>query len=670
MKTNPSLTNGNAADIDVLLICALKDEYDQVLKVTDGLNGQGWREYSDTDGWLIADACFATQSGKPLIIRATHASYMGREQVQAVASKRIYKHPVKCIAMSGICAGRRGKEALGDVIFAERLWSYDAGKTTVEHGVQRFQGDPIQYRPSQVWVQRMQHLQMPPDTSWLTERPALPMEDQEDWVLLCVLEGHTPSQHSEFDKECPDWSDVLKRLWQREWLEKPLVLTPSGREKAKELQLLYPKGLPKPTGFQIHVAPMATGAAVTEDDTIFNRLADSMRKVLAVEMEASALGALGDIHNIPVLVAKGVSDFGDPFKDDRYRQFAARASAECLIALLRKSADLLPGHEAKAAGILDSKDPLPSAQQAPPKNQGLILELKGDYASPEAIMAEVLAAFTRINPLKQAFFKKLKLAPELDDKELAEKLLVETDKDICKIIGNLTVVTRDTLEIYEQDKDCISADKLLKVAEQILSLLSLLAINKDLANRLHLVAPSSLHLDLAQSNHASAEIIQAYRMQSNPQYALSKSRPDVQGKYALTRFDLEPGIKDTDIISFICKKFWNIVFPEFLNEAYNLQRLREQIKSDLSDDDPKKRNYYIVVLLGQKEQCGSPLENPAIRQQLSEAIPELPIVVLNAPKTEVYVASDGDLMAKIYRFYKEVDTYEARIKPSNTPKTA
>lgn len=116
-----------------------------------------------------------------------------------------------------------------------------------------------------------------------------------------------------------------------------------------ELELLHPRGgLPAPPGFGIHVAPMATGAAVTEDDEIFARLSRSMRKVLGVEMEASALGALGEAHEVPVVVAKGVSDYGDAFKDDRFRDFAARASAECLIALLRDAADLL--HEPPLPG--------------------------------------------------------------------------------------------------------------------------------------------------------------------------------------------------------------------------------------------------------------------------------------------------------------------------------
>lgn len=328
--------------VDVLLICALKDEYDQVLEVIDGIQNQGWHEYSLASGWIVADASFTTKTGGSLRIRATHASHMGREQAQAIASRLIGEQPARCIAMSGICAGRRGKVALGDVIFAERLYSYDAGKLTIEDGKKKFQGDPIQYNPSPVLVQRMQHSPLPkPSTPWLSSRPILPLEHQENWVLLRVLAGEDPSQDVDLNLACPNWSDVLNRLWQRKWLEEPLTLTADGRQHAEKLALLHRGINPAPPNFKIHVAPMATGAAVSEEGSIFPHLANSMRKVLGIEMEASALGALGAVHDIPVMVVKGVSDYGDSFKDDRYRMFAARAAAECLIALLRNAADLL-----------------------------------------------------------------------------------------------------------------------------------------------------------------------------------------------------------------------------------------------------------------------------------------------------------------------------------------
>jgi nucleoside phosphorylase len=347
--------------LDVLLICALKDEYDEVRQVTDGLLDRRWEENTGPKGWIVADGHFATATGRPLSIRTTWASHLGRERAQAVASMLIQEHPARCIAMSGICAGRRGKVALGDVIFAERLWSYDAGKVTVEDGVQRFQGDTFSYRPQPTWVQRMQQISIPTTAPWLTHRPSLPLEHQEDWVMLRILAGENPRQSVDFDKACPDWSAVLQRLWQRKWLEKPLTLTDTGRAYASELELLYPRGRPSPDAFQVRVAPIATGAAVTEDAGIFPRLANSMRTVLGVEMEASALGALGEILEVPVVVAKGVSDYGDTFKDDRYRHFAARASAECLITLLRGATDLLPDRDAGAATAPQE----PSAAQVP-----------------------------------------------------------------------------------------------------------------------------------------------------------------------------------------------------------------------------------------------------------------------------------------------------------------
>jgi hypothetical protein len=134
---------------------------------------------------------------------------MGRERAQAVASMLIQEQPARCIAMSGICAGRRGKVALGDVIFADRLWSYDAGKLIVEDGVQRFQGDVFSHRPQLAWVQRMQRVSIPATGSWLAQWPLLPLEHQEDWVMLRLLAGEDPRRGAAFDTACPEWSVIL-----------------------------------------------------------------------------------------------------------------------------------------------------------------------------------------------------------------------------------------------------------------------------------------------------------------------------------------------------------------------------------------------------------------------------------------------------------------------------
>jgi nucleoside phosphorylase len=328
--------------IDILLLCALKDEFDEVLSVRDGIIAPGWRMDTDSSGRIIADAQFAAKNGVSISIRATWAGYMGREQTQAVASSIICNTQVKCLAMSGICAGRRGKVELGDVIFGERLWSYDSGKSRVESGHEIFEYDMLQYRPSELWVQQMQAVSFATAPSWMGERPRLSYECQENWVLKCLLNGNDPKLQADFENECPGWSEILKRLTQKGWIQNPLTLTDQGKSYIEDLCAHFPTQLPKPANFQIHVAPIATGGAVKEDDQLFVRLSESMRKVLGVEMEASGLAALAEAHKIPAIIAKGVSDFGDKFKDDRYRKFAARASAEALILLFRNSSHLLP----------------------------------------------------------------------------------------------------------------------------------------------------------------------------------------------------------------------------------------------------------------------------------------------------------------------------------------
>ena len=327
--------------VDVLVLCALKDEFDQLLAVEDGLLSDGWVQ-STSNGRIVADATFSTTDDRHLSIRATWAASMGREQTQAVIGEHTRNTPVKCIAMSGICAGRRGKTELGDVIFAERLWSYDAGKSVVDtEGNESFQGDMVQYRPSEAWVQHMQNISVLDSAKWLLNRPLLPLEYQENWVLQRLVAGESPLEHSQFDIDCPDWKEVLERLWERNWVDRPLVLTTAGREHIEELTLLHPKGLPSPNKFNIHVAPMATGAVVKEDPDIFSKLSGAMRKVLGLDMEASGLAATAEAQDVPVIVAKAVSDFGDTYKDDRYRKFAARASAEALVMLLRSGAHLI-----------------------------------------------------------------------------------------------------------------------------------------------------------------------------------------------------------------------------------------------------------------------------------------------------------------------------------------
>ncbi|WP_296207237.1 hypothetical protein, partial [Psychrobacter sp. UBA3480] len=226
-----------------------------------------------------------------------------------------------------------------------------------------FQGDTLQYKPSETIVQNMQRtstLYKNQSMAWMELKPQYSLEAQENWVLSQLIDNKKPVEQDNFDEKCPDWSDVILRLRKRGYIEKPVKLTEAGIEYIQDLLLLNPRGLPAEPEFSVHVAPIATGATVTEDEQIYNKLSSYMRKVLGLDMEGSGLAASADSYDMPFIFAKGVSDFADPYKDDRYRTFAARASAELLILLLRNSESLFTRKEDKLPEIesdnMDSDD--------------------------------------------------------------------------------------------------------------------------------------------------------------------------------------------------------------------------------------------------------------------------------------------------------------------------
>ena len=86
---------------------------------------------------------------------------------------------------------------------------------------------------------------------------------------------------------------------------------------------------------------MASGAAVVAHKAMFDELVARQRDVLAVEMEAYGLfaAALGSGKPRPrCLVVKAVSDFADKKKNDDFQPYAAFASANVFLELVKRDA--------------------------------------------------------------------------------------------------------------------------------------------------------------------------------------------------------------------------------------------------------------------------------------------------------------------------------------------
>ncbi|MCA9538848.1 MAG: hypothetical protein KC620_08165 [Myxococcales bacterium] len=337
------MSTPNAKRVDIAWLTALPEEYEQVLRVDTGALDDAWTEHPDGHhGRIIAERRFRATDGHPLHIVTTWAAGMGGHSAAATATQMLYAYQPRCIVLSGFAAGPRGKVNLGDVVFGRFVFTYDSGKIT-DGG---YKGDPNTYRLDPHWRQRVEQLcarqpQSLGDTSWLADRP-LDLDWQASWILHCLHCGEDPWEHPDRLRDCPDWALTVERLLDRKLVDDDLALTDVGRTSAKrKWQLNRARPEPRPA-FKVHFGDIATGSAVRADAGVFAQIHESMRKTMGLEMEAAAVAAAAaETWGVPALIAKGIGDFADATKDDRFHDFANRASAECLMALLRQNADLL-----------------------------------------------------------------------------------------------------------------------------------------------------------------------------------------------------------------------------------------------------------------------------------------------------------------------------------------
>ncbi|WP_437544317.1 tetratricopeptide repeat protein [Sorangium sp. So ce367] len=329
----------------MVILVAITLEYKAALQVQEGaLPESRWEQEEGPNGLPVAFRSFEGAGGRPLHVALAQAGDMGAVAATNALLPLVQEVRPRCVAMCGVCAGRPGKTKLGDVVAAERLFLHDTGKALPD-GVQQ---DLKTYNLRDDWKVALEHTDFSArfkDASWWKARP-IPYEWQENWVLAKLHEGVAdPGALPECEEMCPQWADVIASLWKSGHLhDGRLALTDEGRERIGRILIqqrgrfpdLSPAGALLP--FHVHVAPMGSGNKVVEDQAYWSFVSEHMRKTLGLEMEAAALGALAHAQRdarLDALVMKGVMDFANHGRDDHFKEYAARASAECLIAFLR-----------------------------------------------------------------------------------------------------------------------------------------------------------------------------------------------------------------------------------------------------------------------------------------------------------------------------------------------
>jgi WD40 repeat protein/nucleoside phosphorylase len=360
-----AVTRAGEHPVDVLILTALQDELEAVLAL--GEDGPArWQERKDQQGFRCYRREVDNGRGGRLRIAAAWTGEMGGRTAAVRAQQLIGEFDPACLAMCGICAGYRKKVALGDVIVADQLYSYDEGKVVAAEGKPAEVFHSLRTFDLQAaWKMDAAFLARELDLAELSRGRPRSRAAQRRWLLSALLAqdeagGAAPASHPDRKSRCPDWTDVVRETQKAGLVALQggrLSLAPAGREQALNDQVLHVDGLPEDPPFQVHVGAITAGVAVQEDPGLFERLRRLVRTTLGVEMEGAAIGDVAARFARRAIVVKAVSDHADQDKDDSFRGFACRASAEVLMAFLLKHVEPAPApDEPWASGDEDGRD--------------------------------------------------------------------------------------------------------------------------------------------------------------------------------------------------------------------------------------------------------------------------------------------------------------------------
>jgi nucleoside phosphorylase len=332
---------------DVVILTAIRLELDAVRRIDAGaVTGSVWEETQGPSGLPVAFRSFEVDRGRPLRVAVAVAPDMGAVAAVNTLLPLVEQLAPSCVAMCGVCAGRPGKTNLGDVVAADRLYYHDAGKQLSHH----VQQDLTTYKLRDDWKAALESMDAVAhfrDEPWFQARPLTT-----EWRLYRALVALRDGVAEPWNAVDPapggadEWPLIVAALRKRKLLAATgRTLTKAGRRFVEDLLFRHRNALPdlSPSGalhpFRLHVAPIGSGTRVIEDEAIWTFVSQAMRKTLGLEMEAAALGELAHRqrqHKLHAVVMKGVMDFADHGRDDHFKEFAARASAECLLWFLRQ----------------------------------------------------------------------------------------------------------------------------------------------------------------------------------------------------------------------------------------------------------------------------------------------------------------------------------------------
>lgn len=137
------LAKGNRpqnSSVDLAIICALAEpEQEEVLKLP-----WNWSSPRPIDDIVFVRDGGVEIEGRQFTVCTATAPRMGMVSTALLTASVIGHMRPRLVAMTGICAGVRGKVRLGDVLFADPAWDFQSGKRTRDKENTQFSMRPHQ----------------------------------------------------------------------------------------------------------------------------------------------------------------------------------------------------------------------------------------------------------------------------------------------------------------------------------------------------------------------------------------------------------------------------------------------------------------------------------------------------------------------------------------------
>ena len=269
--------------VELLFLTALPVELEALLRTLGLAQSPAQKLSSGTNCWL--GELESRRTGRPFRFAIGCIGTAGNMQAAAMTAELISCFHPRLVIMVGIAAGIRGKCRLGEVVLSERVISYEPAAEVLDT-----QGQPGQQARPETFL--------------------LPYPIQQDAVAyVCMAEA----------------------------LEKRLTTA------LKALGVELPRGDPDfvAPGPLARLATIASGEKLLRNPEKLAGLRGSLHgRIEAGEMEAAGVATACFRASTHFLIVRGISDFGDGDKDDRFHLAASAGAAIVAVDFAREALNL------------------------------------------------------------------------------------------------------------------------------------------------------------------------------------------------------------------------------------------------------------------------------------------------------------------------------------------